>query len=104
MQIKFYKNVPKQNAEQGKNANGVLVANGSVIFADDGKIYLKDASGITVYGTDSMPEAYKKFLDQQLSSKAADLLSASISLSTPSCIADKLPAAQTATLTVKFNN
>lgn len=103
MQVKFYKNVAKGNAEQGKNSSGAAVADGSVIFADDGKIYLKDTAGVTVYGAGSMPEAYKNYLDGQLSAQASAALSASVSLSTPSCVADKLPSSQTATLTVTFN-
>ena len=40
MQVKFYKNVSKYNASHGKNSNGVVVADGSIIFAKDGQIYL----------------------------------------------------------------
>lgn len=103
MQVKFYKNVSKENAAQGKNSKGVVVADGSVIFATDGKIYLKDTAGITVYGADNLPEAYKKYLDDQLLSVAKSKLKASISLSNSSCIADQLPASQVATLIITFD-
>lgn len=103
MQVKFYKNVSKENAAQGKNSKGVVVADGSVIFATDGKIYLKDTAGVTVYGADNLPEAYKKYLDDQLLSVAKSKLKASISLSNSSCIADQLPASQVATLIITFD-
>lgn len=103
MQVKFYKNVSKENAAQGKNSNGVVVADGSIIFAKDGKIYLKDTAGVTVYGADNLPEAYKKYLDDQLLSTAKNKLKATISLSTSSCVADHLPVSQTATLSVTFD-
>lgn len=103
MQVKFYKNVSKENAAQGKNSNGVVVADGSVIFATDGKIYLKDTAGITVYGADNLPEAYKKYLDDQLLSVAQSKLKANITLSNSSCVADQLPASQVATLTITFD-
>lgn len=103
MQIKFYKNVSKENAEQGKNHNGVLVDDGSVTFADNGKIYLKDDGSIKVYGADNLPDAYKKYLDDQLLSVAQSKLKANISLSNSSCVADQLPASQVATLTITFD-
>lgn len=103
MQVKFYKNVSKENAAQGKNSNGVVVADGSIIFAKDGKIYLKDTAGVTVYGADNLPEAYKNYLDDQLLSTAKSKLKATISLSHSSCVADKLPASQTATLSITFD-
>lgn len=103
MQIKFYKNVSKENAEQGKNRTGVTVDDGSVTFANNGKIYLKDDGSIKVYGGSDMPEAYKKYLDDQLLSVASGKLKANISLSTSNCVADKLPASQVATLTITFD-
>lgn len=103
MQIKFYKNVSEENAEQGKNRNGVLVDDGSVTFADNGKIYLKDDGSIKVYGADNLPDAYKKYLDDQLLSVAQSKLKANISLSNSSCVADQLPASQIATLTITFD-
>lgn len=103
MQVKFYKNVSKENAAQGKDSNGVVVADGSIIFAKDGKIYLKDATGVTVYGADNLPEAYKNYLDNQLLSTAKSKLKATISLSHSSCMADKTPASQTATLSITFD-
>ena len=103
MQVKFYKNVSKENAAQGKNSKGVVVADGSVIFAKDGKIYLKDTAGVTVYGADNLPDAYKKYLDDQLLSVAQSKLKANITLSNSSCVADQLPASQTATLTITFD-
>lgn len=103
MQIKFYKNVSKENAEQGKNSKGVVVENGSVIFATDGKIYLKDNNEIKIYGADNMPEAYKKYLDDQLLSVASGKLKVGITLSASNCVADQLPASQSATLTITFD-
>lgn len=104
MQVKFYKNVEAIYAKKGKNSKGANVDYGSVIFADDGSIYLKDTDKVHVYGGSStLPDAYKKYLDSQISKEAQNALSVSISLSTSSCVVDKQPTSQQATLTVKYN-
>lgn len=101
--IKFYKNVPYEQASKGQDANGNVVSDGSVIFCIDKKIYLKDNTGIRVYGAEEMPAAYKNYLDSQLKNQADSKFSVGIQLSNSTGIADALPSSQTATLRIQFN-
>lgn len=101
--IKFYKNVPYEYASKGQDANGNVVNDGSVIFCIDKKIYLKDSTGIRIYGAEEMPAAYKNYLDSQLKNQADAKFNVAIQLSNSTGFADALPSSQTATLRVQFN-